>query len=188
MIQQAIDIICKALAKGGFETTPPIARNIAELIADPGADNTQAVIVSLINIEENRVSRDPRNYLRPAPGSGNSVILKNPAVHLNLTLLFTSVRSGQGYENALMDIQKVIGFFQQKMVFDASNTDPFPAPIEKLIVEMLSLNLEQLHQLWSMLGGKYYPSVAYKVRMVTIDSIKPETGEVITEIETKYYV
>lgn len=185
MIHEAIDKISIELSNGPVTS---IVRNIGEIVADPGNTDTTSVIISLINIEENRISRDPRSYLRPAPGSGADLLLKNPAVHLNLTLLFTSVQGGTGYGNALISIQKVIGFFQQRNVFDRSNTAEFPPGIEKLIVEMLSLNMEQLHQLWSMLGGKYYPSVAYKVRMVTIDSISEKKGGVITEIETKYYL
>jgi hypothetical protein len=48
---------------------------------------------------------------------------------------------------------------------------------------MISLNLEQLHQLWSMLGGRYHPSVAYRMKMVTIDSITETDGSLIKEIQ-----
>ena len=42
-------------------------------------------------------------------------------------------------------------------------------PIEYLIVELYSLSFEQQNQLWASLGGKYMPSVVYKVRLVVID-------------------
>ena len=34
---------------------------------------------------------------------------------------------------------------------------------------MVSMNSEQVNHLWATLGGKYLPSVLYKVRMLTIE-------------------
>jgi hypothetical protein len=31
------------------------------------------------------------------------------------------------------------------------------------------MNFEQLNHLWGILGGKYLPSVLYKIRRVTVD-------------------
>ena len=115
-------------------------------------------------------------------------MLKNPAVHLYLTLLFTSVRHESGYGIALQNVQRVIEFFQQKYVFDHTNTAGIDDGIEKLVLDMVSFNMEQLHQLWSMLGGKYHPSVAYRVRMITVDSITDKQGPLIKEIETYHHL
>ncbi len=154
--------------------------NIAEILSNN--NQTDEIIISLINIEENRISRNPQNFVR----NGTDVIVKNPAIHLYLTLLFTSAKDGVGYELGIQKIQQVIEFFQQKPVFNHSNTPSLDPGIEKLIVELLSFNLEQLYQMWSMLGGKYYPSVAYKVRMVTIDKDEGQGGNLIKEIDSNY--
>lgn len=178
MIFNAIDILQRELSESGLSVE---MGNIGEILSsgDLGAGN---IIISLINIEENRISRDPQAYIRV----GDEMIKKNPAVHLNLSLLFTSTRPG--YTQALLDIQQVIAFFQHKSLFDHLNTALLHEGIEKLILEMTSLNLEQLQQLWSMLGGKYHPSIVYKVRMVTIDSVSDETGPLITQIHSSYYL
>jgi uncharacterized protein DUF4255 len=176
MIFQAVDIIRAELIAGGV---PAELGNIGEILAGSAHGDDANIVISLINIEENRVSRDPQNYLR----SGLDIKLKNPAVHLYLTLLFTSVRHEGGYGKALEMVQNTIGFFQKKNVFDHTNTSSLDPGIEKLILEMVSLNMEQLHQLWSMLGGKYHPSVAYRMRMVTIDSITEVSGNLIKEIQ-----
>ena len=178
MIFNAIDILQKELAVAGLNVE---AGNIGELISSGDGGNDK-VIISLVNIEENRISRDPQPYVRTDTG----IKLKNPAIHLNLTLLFTSTKAG--YSQALLDIQKVIGFFQENYLFDHSNTALLNNGIEKLILEMVSLNLEQLQQLWSMLGGKYHPSIVYKVRMITIDSISEKDGPLITEIDANYHL
>lgn len=158
--------------------------NVAESISGSGTTNNEPdIMISLINIEENRISRDPKNYIQ----SGSQIQLKNPAVHLNLTLLFTALTSVRGYEFALKNLQDVILFFQGKYVFDQLNTPDMDKGIEKLILEMMSLNTEQLNHIWSILGGKYHPSVIYRVKMITIDSVSPQGGMIIKEIETNYY-
>jgi hypothetical protein len=182
MIFPAIDIIRTEL----INNNPPIPAelgNIGEILSTNHDADTN-IVMSLINIEENRVSRDPQNYIR----NGTDIRFKNPAVNLYLTILFTSVRHEGGYGLALQGLQHVIEFFQKKYVFDHSNTPGLDVGIEKLILEMVSLNIEQLQQLWSMLGGKYHPSIAYRMRMVTIDSVPdlpPQSS--IKEIESKYY-
>ncbi len=180
MIHNAIDFIQKELALIG--NLPVKLGNIGEILSDTGNNggDDKPIIISLINIEENRISRDPQNYVR----TGIDIQMKNPAVHLYLTLLFTSVSTG--YDQALLDIQHVVAFFQQRNVFENS-PELINAGIEKLILEMLSFNLEQLQQLWSMLGGKYHPSIAYRMRMVTIDSVSIEKGKLITEIDANYH-
>jgi hypothetical protein len=179
MIFQAIDIIRQELVLNGVNAD---FGNISEILSDPNNNGVNAdIVVSLINIEENRISKDPNNYVR----QGTGIVMKNPAVHLYLTLLFTSIRR-EGYGFVLQHLQDVIGVFQKKFVFDHANTPLLNANIEKLILDMVSLNLQQLHEIWSVLGGKYFPSVVYRVRMVTIDNISHDTGPLITDIETDY--
>ena len=180
MIFQVCDIIRTELIAGGV---PSELGNIGEILAGNNHGEDNNIIISLINIEENRISRNPQNYVR----NGTDILMKNPAVHLNLTLLFTSVREVGGYGLALQSIQQTIGFFQKKYVFDHTNTPLLDAGIDKLILEMISFNMEQLQQLWSMLGGKYHPSVAYRIRMITVDSVSGAPGSLIREIATNYY-
>jgi hypothetical protein len=182
MIYQAINSI-----KNQLKTAIPATEigNVSESVNGTGSSSTDPdILISLINIEENRISRDPKNYVQ----SGSQILLKNPAVHLNLTLLFTAIKSATAYEPALESLQRVILFFQGKYVFDQINTPDLDPGIEKLILEMVSMNTEQLNHIWSILGGKYHPSVVYRVRMITIDSVTEQQGSIIKEIETKYYM
>jgi hypothetical protein len=59
-----------------------------------------------------------------------------------------------------------------------------PEGIEKLIFSLYNINFEQINHLWSTLGGKYLPSVLYKMQLVIIDedAVKAEGG-LITEID-----
>jgi hypothetical protein len=182
MIYQALEVIKKELNDNGLTSD---VGNISEIINDPNNNGVNAdVIISLINIEENRISSDQHNYIRKDGG----IIMKNPAIHLYLTILITSVRRAGAYGMSLQDLQNVIGVFQKKFVFDHVNTPTLDANIEKLILDMVSLNLQQLHEIWSVLGGRYFPSVVYRIRMVTIDSLTNIPGPLINQIETNYYI
>lgn len=183
MIHPALDIIASQLKDNGIEAE---LGNIGEILAGTGSNHgsNANIIISLINIEEDKVARDPTSFLR----RDNGILYKNPAVHLNLTLLFTSVRHEGGYGLALQFVQEVIQFFQAKYFFDHLNTPNLNPGIEKLVLEMMSFNLEQLHQLWSMLGGKYHPSIAYKMRMITVDSVTDQAGPLIKEIEAQHHL
>jgi|SRR6185436_13230116 len=180
MIFQAIDCIQKQLDP----VVHCIAANIGEVLAGNAANNDADIIISVINIKEDHVSRDPRNYLK----SGTQYFLKNPAVHLNLTLLFTATRSESAYGPALQHLQQVILFFQGKNVFDHANTPILDAGIEKLILEMVTYNMEELNHLWAINGSRYQPSVLYNMRMVAIDSVTQQQPATVQEIQTSFEV
>src|SRR3989337_245377 len=98
MIYQAINLV-----KNQLRTVIPATEigSISESTNGTGSSSTDPdILISLINIEENRISRDPKNYVQ----SGSKILLKNPAVHLNLTLLFTAIKSATAYEPALENI------------------------------------------------------------------------------------
>ena len=98
------------------------------------------------------------------------------------------MRRAGAYGMSLQDLQNVIGVFQKKFVFDHVNTPTLNANIEKLILDMVSLNLQQLHEIWSVLGGRYFPSVVYRIRMVTIDNLIGDPGPLINQVETNYFI
>ena len=143
---------------------------------DPDLD--KKIILSLVNIEEDRVSRNPENFVK----IDNKVVYKNPKINLNVYCLFT-VNRGKDYSGAMRHLSLIIQFFQQKNVFTKENSPALDSRIEKLVFDLYSLSFEQVNHLWSVLGGKYLPSVMYKMRMISIDEeITEAEGELIREI------
>lgn len=140
---------------------------------DVGIDAaSQNAFLSLINIEEDRISKSQEGFVRKE----TTVVYKNPKIFLNLYALFSVNLST--YSEALKRLSLIIQFFQYRFVFDTTNSPSLDSRIEKLIVEMYTLSFEQSNQMWGTLGGKYLPSVLYKVRMVGIeeDAIDAEAG------------
>jgi hypothetical protein len=153
-------------------TDPPLVLANISRVNDGdefGQSLKDKLVLSIVNIEEDRVARSPENFVKE-----NSLIkYKNPAVHLNLTVLFAATHD---YMNAIPLLEKIIRFFQVKRVFTPENTPGLAAineagniNIEKISFDWVNLNLEQVHQLWSTLGGHYMPSIVFKMRMITID-------------------
>lgn len=134
------------------------------------------LILSMVNIEENRIAKTPDNFIR----KGDRIIYRNPPLHFNITLIFSATHT---YDKALPLIEGVIRFFQIKNVFDSTNTTALDPDVQTVVFDLISLNLEQMHQLWTSLGGKYIPSVIYKMGIMTIDeAMNKAVAGVITGI------
>lgn len=147
-----------------------VAGNVSSL-ADANALNAAGlndrVIISLVNAEEDRISKNPENIVRIPAGA----VYKNPKVFLNLYILFAA--HWNDYNEALKSLSYVFQFFQYHNVFDSTNSPGLPVQIEKLVPDLVTLSYEQLNQVWSVLGGKYIPSALYKIRMITIEEEDP---------------
>ena len=85
-------------------------------------DLVNKAVLSLVNIEEDRVAKIQENYVRTFDG----VIYKNPPLLLNLYILI-SVNPGNNinnYNDSLKWLSVIIQFFQYKNIF-TSNKPPF---------------------------------------------------------------
>jgi len=132
--------------------------------------------LSLVNIEEERVTKAQQNFSRSTDGR---IVHMNPEIKLNLYVLI--VANFSNYRTGLEFLSGCIRFFQSKSVFTPANTPELDPAIQKLIVEMMTLNFEQQNHLWGSLGAKYLPSVIYKVRMLTIqEALATDEQEPIT--------
>ena len=55
-------------------------------------------------------------------------------------------------------------------MFDKMNTPMLSDIVDKIILEFFNTDLQQLTNLWGMIGAKYLPSVVYKVKMLTFSN------------------
>lgn len=155
--------------------------NISQLDSGSGAANAELqskVILTVVNIDEEKTLKNNPHYIK----QGETVVKRNPTIFLNLYILASC--ADDDYETALTKISRVIGFFQQKYVFTADNAQvPFPEEnVEKIVMDLFSLNFEQINHLWGILGGKYIPSVLYKLRLIPMQASEPKGADVIRAI------
>ncbi|MEM8527468.1 MAG: DUF4255 domain-containing protein [Bacteroidota bacterium] len=144
------------------------------------------VVISLVNIEEERTLKNKLSYAR-SPITGNLEYF-NPPVNLNLYLLFTGLNKEGQYEIGLELLSLVLRFFQGRTIFTLNNSVN-TSPTEelsslRLLFSLYTMTFEQLNHLWGSLGGKQLPHVLYRVWLVEERDQRPiQSGEVITEIE-----
>jgi hypothetical protein len=140
------------------------------------------LVVSVINVEEDKISKDPLPYRQ----DGDTVRYQQPAVYLNLYLLVSA--NFDSYEDALTALGRVIEFFQHKSSYTPENTTDLPEGIDKLVFDLYNVTMDQVHHLWSMLGGRYLPSVVYKMRLLKIEQTEETPAALIRKIQTSQNV
>jgi hypothetical protein len=131
---------------------------------------TNKLLIFLANIERETVVAT--QSVRPAVvgNDKDAVAQTSAAVHLNLMLMFAANFGGSKYTEALKFISATIAFFQGRVRFDHHNSPDLDPRIERLVLDIENLKVAELANLWGILGGKYVPSVLYRMRMITIDS------------------
>lgn len=189
MIYEALQIISEQLDKylsdEGLNNLV-VLENIALLeSASENADNLKGkVVLTLLNLQEESALRNTPNY----KVKDGKTEYKNPPVHLNFYLLISA--NCDTYDKSLRCLSKTIQFFQGKKVFTSTNTVYNRTNVAfdvlnyfKFILELYTLNLEELNYVWGTLGGRQLPSVIYKVQLLEIEQdIKLAASGVITHI------
>jgi Pvc16 N-terminal domain len=139
---------------------------LENFVADPETKR-EYVMLSIVNLEEEKTLKNGPIYEQLNGGLNK----KNPTIYINLYILFICNQSE--YQTAINKISKLIEIIQSKNVFTA-----------EIILDLYSLNFEQLNHLWGILGGKYQPSVMYKARLVPIQASNLGPVASIEEIAT----
>lgn len=122
-----------------------------------------SICCSIINIEEERFLK--KQLPEYTAVNGRHVVLE-PELKLNLHVMFAA--NFTHYDQALKYISHILTCFQAKPVFTSDKYPALAPGIGKMTVQLLSLNYEQLNQIWAFIGGRQLPSVIYLVRMVTM--------------------
>lgn len=159
---------------------------MSKLVDDVGKYTFENSIAALIiNIEEDRVfkSQTPDRIYT----NGQHILLE-PELKLNLHVIFAANFDVKNYDQALKYISHVLTFFQSHHAFTSVEYPALDPSIEKLTIELQSLSYEQLNQVWAFIGAKQLPSVIYKVRMVSLQSLAPTLIQPpIVEINTNLH-
>jgi hypothetical protein len=156
--------------------------------ADVNSDDqnfSEKIVLTLIRIEE-------ENTLKNTPNTktvGNQSYKSNPIVFLNIYIIFIS--NYKNYEKALTGLSYIIKFFQGKYHFNNQNSNVNQAVETEgdlnLWMNIYTPSIEEINHIWSLLGGKLYPSVMYKVKMIA--EARPNvisSTTLVTAIENKF--
>lgn len=172
MIKESLQFLAEELNKyldlklsGDVNNPRLVVSNIALASQNtvPVPDIKDRAVLTLINVEEEKALKNQS----VSPEIPTGVLYKNPPNYLGLNILISINR--KNYSESLDFLSYVIQFFQYQNVFTQSTHPALNSSIQKLIVELHSMNFEQLNHIWSILGGKHLPSVLYKVRQITLN-------------------
>lgn len=128
-------------------------------------DSQNRILVTLINIEREGTASNTGQIYRNAGAE-----MQRAPQPLNLNLIFlVSANFAENYRDGLRLLSSSIGFFQSHPLFTAQSCPDLPTGIDRLSVEWRDLDLQAIHNLWSVFGARYLPSAVYKARMLIIE-------------------
>ena len=143
-----------------------------------GTDSIQNnLVLTLVNIEEETALKN--NYPIQKHQGINSV--QNPAVHFNLFLLFSA--NFESYLESLKHISYIFEYFQVNTALSVNDTTGNSQ--YRLMFSLYNTGFENLNNLWTVLGGKYMPSLIYKMRLIRVQESMVVPVSRITEIQTQ---
>ena len=185
LLKQLNDHIAQNDGVGPGAPSQALWGNVAQLDRqEVAAELDNHMVLSLVNVEEERSLKNGPVFANTSQSEG--VYLNRP-VHLNLFLLFAA--NYRNYGTALKRLAQVLAFFQGKKKFTLGNS-PGAIPPQSvlaefsLVMDLLSLNFEQVNHLWGFLGAKQMPSVLYRGRLVAISDHRVlEGGGRIRDVE-----
>lgn len=196
MISHALTIVRNELERhlATFGGNSPHAElgNIGEVAHQTSnGQSREKVLLSVVNIQEERTLKNGPAYVRD--DAALRVRYQNPPTSLNLAVLVAATHTNYG--DALLALSRALTFFQFRNVFTPDSVDPQSltdgAPVNeldrlvefKLTLNLSSPTLEEVNDMWGMLGGKQFPFALYSVRMLELQfqAIERESG-LITEV------
>ena len=140
-----------------------VAGSLFDLDGNVDDNAKDKVILSLVNIEEDRVYRSVEIYKKREDGIAEAI---KPKIQVDLYLLF--IANLADYGEALKAVGHVISFFQHRKSIDYSSVPGLVNQEGRLAFELHSMSFEQQNHLWGALGAKYMPSVMYRLAIVTV--------------------
>lgn len=144
---------------------------VSNMIAQDGSAISYAnnkLVISLVNIEKDTL---PKTLYPAHSRSSQQLRNGNTPLHFNLYILISANFAGERYEEGLKIISHTLQYFQRTPFYDHNNSPDLDAAIDKLILEIENIDLQNLHGIWSTVGNKYMPSILYKLRMVSVSDL-----------------
>ena len=124
------------------------------------------IVIFLFNIEKDYMIKNQPLITPGITANGDAM----PLLHINLNIVVAANFNSSNYGEALKLLSAACQYFQTNPVFDHQNTPDLDNNIQKLILEIENINNNDLSNLWGIMGGKYLPSIVYKLKTVTISS------------------
>jgi hypothetical protein len=172
MIDRAVTLVAQRLnnhlrQRFGVSDDLVAVTSLTDAEGKPAAAARNRLVVFVTNITHDPMARSVAP--RPVAIAGRTPV--NPApIHLNVDLMLASSFDAENYLESLKILSHAVQFFQANPVFDRLSAPEMDRSLQQLSLEIHNLDLETSAQLWGTLGGRYLPSIQYRMRTIAIDA------------------
>jgi hypothetical protein len=98
--------------------------------------------------------------------SGGGYYGSQPPIYLNIYLMFMANFGGSAYETGLVALSRLISYFQQNPWLTHESAPDLDPALNRVSLELVSLNASELNHIVGMFGGRYFPAAFYKLRVI----------------------
>lgn len=127
-------------------------------VGNGSEEKPNKMVVSLFSIERETSG----GISAPIQRSAEGYIRTSPPLLLNLNVVIAAVYDERRYGESLSVLSDTLRFIQSTPRFTVDGTD--------YTIEVVTLSTQDQNNVWTLLGGQYYPSVVCKIRRLTIDA------------------
>ena len=127
------------------------------LIGSAGEECPNKVVISLVNLE-----KETSGYMTYMQRSGSGFVGKGAPLMMNMHVMLAAVYDGKRYGESLSVLSETLAFIR--------STPKFQVDGYVYTMEIVPMSTMDLHNIWTTMGGQYYPSVICKLRGLAIDS------------------
>ena len=151
--------------KHGAAEHPVVLSRLVESDGTSTEEATNKLVLSLVNVEKDTLVQP---FSTNGYNTNGQYSVSASPIYMNLHIILAANYKGKNYTDALKILSRGMSFFQDNSVFDHQNYPDMPTGLEKLIVDVENIKIQDMNNLWSAIGTKYVPSVLYKVRTVAL--------------------
>ena len=145
-----------------------VVSSLVEIDGSINQASLNKIALFLVSIEKDTRSIQSTTT---AQSSDGRIVQSSQPLSINLYAMVSANFPGANYQKGLRLLSNSTYFFQRNSVFDHHASPDLPRNIDKLILDIENTDMAALSQIWGILGGKYVPSVLYKIRMLSINTI-----------------
>ena len=103
-------------------------------------------------------------------GSVGSIKAEAAPLHLDIYAMLAASYDAEIYAEGLKMLSAALMYFQSYPVLNPQNAPGMPDGLHQLSFEISNLRVEEMGQMWGNLGGRYVPSVMFKIRTISLVS------------------
>lgn len=133
-------------------------------VGNSSEERPNKMVVSLFSIERETSGGISAPVQRTAEGYTRT----SPPLLLNLNVVIAAVYDERRYGESLSVLSDTLRFIQSTPRFAVDGTD--------YTIEVVTLSTQDQNNVWTLLGGQYYPSVVCKIRRLAIDAEEITSG------------